>query len=147
MKIKKLDSGIVVVTANDDTFLSAFSVNTYVHIDPRNDKVIRLSTSADPEREDESYFINQSVVTIPASNSRDELFEILVTNFFTSNNATSANQQDIISKLTSLDSKTYDINPKIEESPQELLRQIHSGLDILTEQQIITNNLLKLILS
>lgn len=57
------------------------------------------------------------------------------------------NQEDIISKLTSLDSKTYNINPKIDESPQELLRQIHSGIDILTEQQMLTNNLLKLILS
>jgi hypothetical protein len=57
------------------------------------------------------------------------------------------NQEDIISKLTSLDSKTYNINPKIDESPQELLRQIHNGIDILTEQQMLTNNLLKLILS
>jgi hypothetical protein len=56
-------------------------------------------------------------------------------------------QDELISKLASLDAKTYGINPKIEESPQELLRLIHSGLDILTEQQIITNNLLKLILS
>jgi hypothetical protein len=76
----------------------------------------------------------------------------LITN--TSTNSTEAkqdtqitNQEDIMSKLASLDSKTYDINPKIEETPQELLRQIHSGLDTLTEQQILTNNLLKLILS
>jgi ribosomal protein L17 len=76
----------------------------------------------------------------------------LITN--TSTNSTEAkqdtqitNQEDIISKLASLDSKTYDINPKIDESPQELLRLIHAGIDIMTEQQMLTNNLLKLILS
>lgn len=52
-----------------------------------------------------------------------------------------------VTSLTQINDKTPSVNPKIEESPQELLRQIHSGLDILTEQQIITNNLLKLILS
>ena len=49
--------------------------------------------------------------------------------------------------LTQINDKTPSINPKIEETPQELLRQIESAVDILTEQQIITNNLLKLILS
>lgn len=52
-----------------------------------------------------------------------------------------------VTSLTQINDKTPSLNPKIEETPQELLRQIHSGLDILTEQQIITNNLLKLILS
>lgn len=65
----------------------------------------------------------------------------------TSTNATAVNQQDIISKLAALDAKTYGINPKIEESPQELLRLIHGGIDTLIQQQMLTNNLLKLILS
>ena len=61
---------------------SAFSAKTYVHIDSRKDNVIRLSTSADPEREDESYSINQELVTIPNTDSRNELFEKLITDFF-----------------------------------------------------------------
>jgi hypothetical protein len=52
-----------------------------------------------------------------------------------------------VTSLTQINDKTPNVNPKIEETPQELLRQIHSGIDILTEQQMLTNNLLKLILS
>jgi hypothetical protein len=61
--------------------------------------------------------------------------------------SSAANQQDIISKLSNLDAKGYSLNPKIEENPQELLRLIHSGIDTMIQQQILTNNLLKLILS
>lgn len=98
---------------------------------------------------------NISAKDFATSAKQEELktkLDSIITN--TSTNSTEAkqdtqitNQEDIISKLASLDSKTYNINPRIDESPQELLRQIHSGIDILTEQQMLTNNLLKLILS
>ena len=52
-----------------------------------------------------------------------------------------------VTSLTQINDKTPSVNPKIEETPQELLRQIHSGIDTLIQQQMLTNNLLKLILS
>lgn len=67
--------------------------------------------------------------------------------------STQENQDLILAELENLveltkgDDKGYSLNPKIDENPQELLRLIHGGIDILIEQQIITNNLLKLILS
>lgn len=98
---------------------------------------------------------NISATDFATSAKQEEVktkLDSLITN--TSTNSTEAkqdtqitNQQDIIAKLASLDAKTYGINPKIEESPQELLRLIHSGIDTLIQQQMLTNNLLKLILS
>ena len=52
-----------------------------------------------------------------------------------------------VTSLTQINDKTPSVNPKIEESPQELLRLIHGGIDTLIQQQMLTNNLLKLILS
>lgn len=110
---------------------------TNITLEKSGDYVVIVDSGRVPAKE---YKVLHSDVTVPANTDADDLYSILLGYINTY-------QEDIISKLASLDSKTYNINPRIDESPQELLRQIHSGIDILTEQQMLTNNLLKLILS
>lgn len=115
-------------TGNGDKY-SIHKAN--ITLEKSSDTVVIIDSGRVPAKE---YKILYTDVTIPSETSADALYATILGYI----NVTS---------LTQINDKTPSANPKIEETPQELLRQIHSGIDILIQQQILTNNLLKLILS
>ena len=84
MKFVKTNSGNVKITDDSDNLLAILPATTYIHLDPRYDTGLRLSSSANPDNEADTFRVNQALVTVPAGTSnREDLAEQLEANFFT----------------------------------------------------------------
>jgi hypothetical protein len=121
MKIIK-EKSVVIITDDDDKYLNAFPAASFVHLDPRKEDIIRDSSSADPEREDECYFINYKNVIQPFNLSREQLFKILISDYFNG-------------ETTEIKDSIRGVNIKIEQNTVVL--------NNLLEQQMETNKILR----
>lgn len=82
MKFVKTNSGNVKITDDSDNLLAILPAGTYIHLDPRYDTGLRLSSSANADNEADTFRVNQANVTVPSSTDRADLAEKLEAGFF-----------------------------------------------------------------
>lgn len=92
MKFVKTNSGNVKITDDSDNLLAILPATTYIHLDPRYDTGLRLSSSANPDNEADTFRVNQANVTVPSSTDREDLAAQLEASFFSSADGISGSQ-------------------------------------------------------
>ena len=92
MKFVKTNSGNVKITDDSDNLLAILPATTYIHLDPRYDTGLILSSSANPDNEADTFRVNQANVTVPSSTDREDLAAQLEASFFSSADGISGSQ-------------------------------------------------------